>query len=91
MSRLLFTQRLVVQQHDGKGPVYEAGKVYQFDGMVAETYATKYKTRGYAVDAPEGPVATPLAVDPAPESTRLAQEAPIKPTFPSERRPAKRK
>ena len=52
MSRLLFTKTYKVQQHDGKGPLYEAGKVYDFDGFVAGTYAAKYKRLGLAVDAP---------------------------------------
>lgn len=51
MSRLLFTKRHVVKQGDGNGPVYEAGQVYEFEGFSAETYATKYKRLGYAVDA----------------------------------------
>jgi hypothetical protein len=53
MSRLLFTKSHKVQQHDGKGPLYEAGKVYEFNGFSAETYAAKYKRLGLAVDAIE--------------------------------------
>jgi hypothetical protein len=53
MSRLLFTKTHKVQQFDGKGPLYEAGKVYDFEGFSAETYAAKYKRLGYAVDAPK--------------------------------------
>ena len=52
MSKLLFTHRHVVQQHDGNGRVYEAGTTYEFNGMVEETYAAKYRRLGLAVDAP---------------------------------------
>ena len=46
--KIRFTERHVVKQGDGKGPVYEAGKVYSFDGAAGETYARKYVARGIA-------------------------------------------
>lgn len=46
--RICFKRRHQVQQHDGKGPVYEAGSIHDFEGMVAESYAKKYVERGYA-------------------------------------------
>lgn len=47
---ITFTQRHKVAQGDGKGPVYELGKSYEFRGGVAETYARKYIARGFAVE-----------------------------------------
>ena len=46
--KIRFTQRHQPQQHDGKGPVYEANTVYLFEGPSAESYARKYVERGYA-------------------------------------------
>ena len=59
MSSLLFTKSHKVQQFDGNGPLYEAGKVYEFNGFSAETYAAKYKRLGLAVDAPETATVAP--------------------------------
>lgn len=58
--KITFIKRHAVQQHDGKGPVYEAGQTYAFDGFVAESYASKYIQRGYAEVAHEAPAADVL-------------------------------
>jgi hypothetical protein len=47
---ITFTQRHKVMQGDGNGPLYEAGKSYEFKGPIPETYARKYIARGYAVE-----------------------------------------
>lgn len=51
--RIKFTQRHVVQQGDGKGPVYLAGEEYD---VADETYARKYIRRGWAVEVAPAPV-----------------------------------
>lgn len=52
-----------VQQHDGKGPEYEAGVAYTFDGFVAETYARKYIARGYAFEVVPEQIASGGVID----------------------------
>ena len=66
--KIKFVRGHKVQQHDGNGAVYEAGKVYDFDGFVAETYARKYIARGYAVESVE----VPKAVEPEPVADVVA-------------------
>lgn len=53
--KIKFVSDWRVKQGDGKGPRYETGKEYVFEGMVAETYAKKYIARGLAVVAVDGP------------------------------------
>ncbi|MPZ41304.1 MAG: hypothetical protein GEU95_25310 [Rhizobiales bacterium] len=48
MPRLLFTETRVVQQADGLGETYQAGKVYELPAASCE----RWKARGVAVDAP---------------------------------------
>jgi len=94
--RITFTQRHEVRQGDGKGPVYELGQSYDFNGPVAETYARKYIARGYAViaaveemprsaraRAAQRPLSTPIADVPVP-----AQEAPQSSYAPASETPA---
>jgi hypothetical protein len=59
MPKLLFTQTRKVAQGDGRGAVYEAGKVYDLPARSCE----HWKARGVAVDAPppSAKVEAPLA------------------------------
>ena len=77
--KIKFVRGHKVQQHDGNGTVYEEGKVYDFDGFVAETYARKYIARGYAVES----VDAPKAVEPGVTVAKLPDpvEAPASPSF----------
>lgn len=85
--KITFTKRHVVQQGDGKGPVYEKGETHDFEGFVAESYARKYVERGFAIDY----VAPPPAPAPEPEpqsepEVAPAVEAPSPPRHPSHKK-----
>lgn len=57
-----------VQQHDGKGPEYKKGQVYDLE----RSYAEKYKRLKYAVDAVEGARPGELALEPLnPKATNI--------------------
>lgn len=84
--RIKFVQRHVVQQGDGKGPVYEAGKEYE---IADETYARKYIRRGWAEEGAPAPVKpmivpTPFQwVDPKDIPRRAAMsDAPLEAVMP---------
>lgn len=83
--KITFLKRHEVKQGDGKGPVYEAGKTYDFDGFVAESYARKYVERGLAVEY----VAPPVAPAPEPEPPQAEPEA--APVAPAPRHPSHKK
>ena len=70
--KIKFVRGHKVQQHDGNGTVYEEGKVYDFDGFVAETYARKYIARGYAVEYVEPKVTQAKLPDPVAVSAKPA-------------------
>lgn len=59
--RIKFIQRHVVQQGDGKGPVYEAGQEYE---IADETYARKYIRRGWAEEVAQPPPIVSAEIDP---------------------------
>jgi hypothetical protein len=50
MIKIKFNTDHKVRQGDGKGPLYQAGKAYEFSGFSAESYARKYIARGYATE-----------------------------------------
>lgn len=53
MMKIKFDRTHRVTQGDGKGPVYEAGKTYEFSGIVGEGYGRKYVARGLAHEVSE--------------------------------------
>lgn len=55
MIKIKFDVTHKVQQGDGKGPVYEKDKTYEFSGLAAESYARKYILRGYAHEVKVAP------------------------------------
>ncbi|MGD9880468.1 MAG: hypothetical protein AB7F22_10565 [Reyranella sp.] len=73
--RIRFVARHVVAQGDRKGPVYEAGQSYDFEGRVAETYARKYVSRGWAVVEPSAPASAPVAAEPLPPPAQPPEPA----------------
>lgn len=60
MPKIEFVVDHKVQQHDGKGPEYKAGQVYDLH----ISYAEKYKRLGYAVDHVEKAKPAPVAAAP---------------------------
>ena len=48
--RIRFVKDWTVKQGDGKGPVYTAGQVVEFNGRVEESYGRKYVARKLAVE-----------------------------------------
>lgn len=78
--KITFLKEHKVQQWDGNGPVYLAGKSYDFDGRAAESYALKYIRKGIAELAkPEPTMKTfidALQGGPTPESMATAAPTP---------------
>jgi hypothetical protein len=69
MPKILFTSDAQLKQGDGKGPRFEAGKVYNLTSDACE----RWKRRKVAVDAPDD---APAANEPVRQARAAAPRAP---------------